>query len=289
MRSVVAFRDLSLSNTDIDSLELIHALRGHSIAAPDSSPSVEPEKSSQVTSSDRYVSYAIHEMGDSSQERLPAAISIAADLPVYQSAEEQVVPKPFFFAHRPSIREEDITELDATDNMTSFTDEILLQRLYNPARQQREQFDASSTDEDVDDEEFEQQNLTNLHDIIDQMQQAPNQFSTKDESYQRYDLATTPSSNDDSSSSSRQQTDDVYLIPGYPGLWRPSTENAPMNYDADDERRTESKTRVSTTSSSRIYLKHCSTLDDYSNHGFRSTAIVLPPSTRTCRNVTLCR
>ena len=238
--------DLSPSNTDIDSFELIHALHGHSIAVSSSS-SNEPEKrststpSSQVTSSDRYVSYAIHEMGDSSQDRLPAA-----DLPVTPSADERVPVKPIFFAHRPSIREEDITEWDATDNLTSFTDDILLPRLDNPTREQGEQFDASSTDEDVDDAEFEQQDPTNLRDLVQQLQEVPS------ESYQRFDLDTTPSSNDGSSSSSRQQTDDIYLIPGYPGLWRPTAESAAMNYDADDERRTESKTRVSDRSSAEI-------------------------------------
>ncbi|CAF4335863.1 unnamed protein product, partial [Adineta steineri] len=109
------FHEPSPANTEDDSLELIHALQGHSIVLPSASPiqlqsaanqssfsnSIAektddqflqaPEKSSssttttssQITSSDRYVSYAIHEMGDSSQERLPQ-FPIAADIPFYE-------------------------------------------------------------------------------------------------------------------------------------------------------------------------------------------------------------
>ena len=233
--------ETSPGNTDADSFELMHVLRGHSIALPNSplmqatdfsvhrierSPS--STMSSQVTSSDRYVSYAIHEMGDSSQDRLPA-LPMASDLPLYVK-DEAICAK-----------EDDLTELDATENLTSYSDEVLMQRLYRSVQHRDEHLDASSTDEDVDDA-FEHN---------DRLTGPSNSADNNDEMYQRFDLATTPSSNDDSSTSSRQQADDIYLIPGYPGLWRPSADNensqSPVNYDADDERRIIAKTKVRTT------------------------------------------
>ena len=230
----------------------MHVLRGHSIALPNSplmqatdysvhrierSPS--STMSSQVTSSDRYVSYAIHEMGDSSQDRLPA-LPMASDLPLYVK-DEAICAK-----------EDDLTELDATENLTSYSDEVLMQRLYRSVQHRDEHLDASSTDDDVDDA-FEH---------TDRLTGQSNSADNNDEMYQRFDLATTPSSNDDSSTSSRQQADDIYLIPGYPGLWRPSADNensqSPVNYDADDERRIITKTKVRTTHAPQLQspLRH---------------------------------
>jgi hypothetical protein len=211
-----------------------------------------PEKStstttsSQITSSDRYVSYAIHQMGESSQERLPS-FPIVADIPIYKTIEEDVLLKPNIIDTQLITKEDDSTEFDATENLTSYSDDILLQRLHTSAINKQKKFDTSSTDDDVDDE-IEQHDLTDLERIIDKLAQ-PSSLSLNEEAYQRYDLATTPSSNDDSSSSSRQQSDDFYFIPGYSGLWRPSAENdntnIPIDYDADDERKTATKTRVS--------------------------------------------
>lgn len=171
----------SSNNTEPDSLELIRTLRGHSINLPQTTST----SSSQVTNSDPYVSYAIHQLGDSSQERLPA-LPIAADLPMYRPP---IAPPPSL------DREGDQTDCDATDNFASLNDDALLQRLYRRTERTMPYHDTSSTDEDVD-----------------------------DEPYQRYDLPRTLSNDESDPSSSQQQTDDVYLIPGYPGLWRPSAD-----------------------------------------------------------------
>jgi hypothetical protein len=245
------FRELSPTNTELDSLELIHVLQHHSIVLPNSSGQLfsPPDKSpstttsSQITSSDRYVSYAIHQMNDSSQERLPS-FPIADDIPIDKNLEKNIFLKPI---HNQSIiKEDDSTEFDATDNLTSYSDDIILQGLQRSTINRKMNFDTSSTDDDVD-EEIEQHDLTDLECIIDKLTQLNNILTINEEAYQRYDLATTPSSND-SSSSSRQQPDDIYFIPGYSGLWRPSTDNENANlsidYDADDERKTTTKTRV---------------------------------------------
>ena len=186
-------------------------------------------------------------MGDSSLERLPA-FPLAADLPVYRSCEENASPKQFASSHQ--TKEEDSTEFDATDNLTSYSDESLIRRFQTSAANRPNNFDPSSTEDDVD-EEIEQHDLTDLGHIIDKLAE-PNSssISRHDESYQRYDQAVTLSSNDDSSiSSARQRPDDFYYIPGYSGLWRPfgnnENANASVDYDADDERRSVSKTRVS--------------------------------------------
>jgi hypothetical protein len=183
-------------------------------------------------------------MGDSSLERLPA-FPLAADLPIYRSCEENASPKPFASSYQ--TKEEDSTEFDATDNLTSYSDESLMRRLETSAANQQKDFDPSSTEDDVD-EEIEQHDLTDLDHIIDKLAQpSSTSISRHDESYQRYDQAVTLSSNDSSTSSPRQRLDDIYYIPGYSGLWRPfgSNENASVDYDADDERRSVSKTRVS--------------------------------------------
>jgi hypothetical protein len=205
--------------------------------APEKSSSSTATTSSQVTSSDRYVSYAIHEMGDSSQDRLPA-LPIAADIPVYESIktnsdgnkEREILSEPIVNVNQMLTKDDDLTELDATENLTASA----------PYRQ--EHLDASSTDEDVDDEnfsEFEPHDTSNLHRIVDDIIHKKSSRNTEyGQAYQRYDVTATSSSNN-SSSSTKPQTDDVYMIPGYPGLWRPSadddsTYSASAN-DADDE------------------------------------------------------
>ena len=221
---------------------------GKLLQAPEKSSSSSPA-SSQVTSSDRYVSYAIHEMGDSSQERLPA-LPLVADMPVYEATKgstneeqraEPVRADSIVNINQAATKDDDLTELDATENLTSFSDDVLLQRLNASAPNREEHLDASSTDEDVDEEnfnEFEPQDLTNLHRIIDQITQPSSSLSgADDQAYHRYDVTTASSSNN--SSASKPPTDDLYMIPGYPGLWRasgdaPSTPS-PLANDADDE------------------------------------------------------
>jgi hypothetical protein len=261
-------RELSPLNTDDDSLELINALQGHSIVLPSSplaqssttttQPSQIDEQnlqareksssstttSSQVTSSDRYVSFAIHEMGDSSQERLPS-FPLAADIPIYQlvqttpddnQEQQQLHSEPIVNVNQNQTKDDDLTELDATENLTSYSDDILIQKLQASAPHRQENLDASSTDEDVDDE-FEQSDVSNLHRIIEEASQhSPNLSGEGGETYQRYDLSST------SSTSAKPHTDDIYIIPGYPGLWRPSADDFDDDHtrssfanDADDE------------------------------------------------------
>ncbi|CAF2940207.1 unnamed protein product [Rotaria sp. Silwood2] len=234
----------SATNTEPDSLELVHTLQGHSIVLPNEPQPLfrPPEKSSssttssQVTSSDHYISYAIHQMRDSSQERLPT-IPLAADIPIYKNTDENIFYEPIDNVNQRIIKEDDSTEFDATENLTSFPDDIGAQKFYTLHENKQQHLETSSTDDDVD-EEFEQNDLTNIHHIIDQLAQPNSSLNENDEAYQCYDLATSPSSNN-SSSSLRQQSDDVYLIPGYPGLWRPSASNyspsLPKEDDADDE------------------------------------------------------
>ncbi|CAF1210465.1 unnamed protein product [Adineta steineri] len=280
------FHEPSPANTEDDSLELIHALQGHSIVLPSASPiqlqsaanqssfsnSIAektddqllqaPEKSSssttttssQITSSDRYVSYAIHEMGDSSQERLPQ-FPIAADIPFYElnkitteenkeQQQQQVLPEPFIANNQVVIKDDDLTELDATENLTSFSDDIHLQKNNHEGRKNE---DAISTDEDVDDEnfnEFEPSDISNLYRIMDEITQQNNDLSDKyDQTYQRYDISNS------SSFSTKPQSDDVYIIPGYPGLWKPSADDDDSNHSgfADDEdEKNQSATTVKT-------------------------------------------
>jgi len=185
-------------------------------------------------------------MGDSSQERLPS-FPIVADIPIYKTIEEDVLLKPIIIDNQSILKEDDSTEFDATENLTSYSDDLLLQRLHTSAMNRQKNFDTSSTDDDVD-EEIEQHDLTDLERLLDKLTVQNTSSNVNEEAYQRYDLATTSSSND-SSSSPRQQPDDIYFIPGYSGLWRPSSnndnKNLPIDYDADDERKTATKTRVS--------------------------------------------
>jgi len=294
------FRESSPTNTEDDSLELIHALHGHSIILP-SSPNIQiqtttnqpsgststiektdehilqvPEKSSssttssQITSSDRYVSYAIHELGDSSQERLPA-FPLAADIPIYElvkttsdeNKEQQILSEPIVNVNQNLTKDDDLTELDATENLTSYSDDNLLQKLHASAPNRQDNLDASSTDEDVDDEnfnEFDQHDTSNLHRIVEEITQQNNSLSGEDEqTYQRYDISS------NSSISTKQQTDDIYIIPGYPGLWRPSADDldddrtqSSFANDADDEdEKKQSNTKVKTRVSLQrfIYLR----------------------------------
>lgn len=194
-------------------------------------------------------------MGDSSQERLPS-FPIAADIPIYKYIDEEPPPKPPVSSAR--LKEDDSTEFDATDNYNSHSDEILLQKLQMAAMKRQRKFNASSTDEDVD-EELEQHDLTNLEEIIDKLAQPASTFSINEEPYQHYELATTPSSNE-SSASLKQPPDDVYYIPGYSGLWRPSEdddhEDMTVDYDADDERKVTPKLRVSSDRNKKNAQSH---------------------------------
>jgi hypothetical protein len=248
-KTSIDLSESSPTNTEPNSLELMHALRGHSIALPNSSEQIfhpsdkssSSTASSQITNSDRYVSYAIHTMHESSQDLLPA-IPIAADMPIYKNMEEKTLLEPMVILNQSTIKEDDSTECDASDELTSYSDDILLRKL----RKQND-LDSSSTDDDVD-EEFEEHDLIDLHRMINKLTQPSDDLSTNEDAYQVYDLATTPSSNNSSTSSSKQQPDDVYIIPGYPGLWRPpadnGTANLPKDYNADDQRQTVTKTRV---------------------------------------------
>lgn len=287
------YRETSPLYNEDDSMELINALQGHSIIhlPPASSSSSlvqtptttnpptafekvdEPipqtrEKSSsstttssQVTSSDRYVSYAIHELGDSSQERLPA-FPLAADLPVYQTVQtrseedkiHQNLTEPAIQPNQNLAKDDDLTELDATENLTSYSDDQHVEKQRTSANNQQEIADASSTDDDVDDEnfnEFEQPDVTNLYRIVGEItRQHPTLSGDDSQTYQRYDGSST------SSLSTRAHTDDVYIIPGYPGLWRPSADDLDDEHthssfanDADDE---DEKKQSNTTVKTRV-------------------------------------
>ena len=208
-------------------------------------------------------------MGDSSQERLPA-LPLAADMPVYESAQsisnenkgEKVLSEPLANVNQGAGKDDDLTELDATENLTSYSDDILIQRLNASAPYGPQNFDAaSSTDEDVDEENFnafDEHDVSHLHRIIDEVNQQSSSLSGADgQAYQRYDLITTSSHSNDSAS--RPTTDDLYVIPGYPGLWRPSTEekssHSPLANDADDESQgNEPKQSSSTRTKTRVSL-----------------------------------
>ncbi|CAM4794991.1 unnamed protein product [Rotaria magnacalcarata] len=241
------FCESSATNTEPNSFELIHALRNHSIALSNVTSQIlhPPERSStspassHVTSSDRYVSYAIHQMGDSSEERLPA-IPIAAGIPIYKNLNEYVVYEPIVVTNRSMTKEDDSTEFDATENLTLYTDDLFTQKLCElDASRDDIDLNVSSTDDDVD-EEFDRNDLTNIDHMNDKLTEQNTDLNVDEDVYPSYDRATTPSSNN-SSSSSRQQLDYIYIIPGYPGLWRPSantcSSTSPKAYDADDESR----------------------------------------------------
>ncbi|CAF3670994.1 unnamed protein product [Rotaria socialis] len=252
------FCESSSTNTEPNSFELIHALRNHSIALSGvASPILHPSErssssaaSSHVTSSDRYVSYVIHQMGDSSAERLPA-IPIADDIPIYKNLNEYVVYEPIVVTNLSMTKEDDSTEFDATENLTLYTDDLFTQKLHELDASKDIDLDLSSTDDDVD-EEFDRNDLTNIDHMNDKLTEQNTDSNVDEDAYPSYDRATTPSSNN-SSSSSRRQLDDVYIIPGYPGLWRPSantcSSTSPKEYDADDECR-ESGNRNALRSSS---------------------------------------
>jgi hypothetical protein len=186
-------------------------------------------------------------MGDSSQERLPS-FPLAADIPIYKLVEttssnenkdQQILSEPIVNVNQNITKDDDLTELDATENLTSYSDDIHIQKLNTSAPKREENLDASSTDEDVDDEnfnEFDQHDTLNLHRIIEDITQSHSISGDDGQTYQRYDLSNT------SSTSTKAQTDDIYMIPGYPGLWRPSADDADDDTtrssfanDADDE------------------------------------------------------
>jgi hypothetical protein len=199
-------------------------------------------------------------MGDSSQERLPA-FPLAADIPIYEfvkttsdeNKEQQILSEPIVNINQNLLtKDDDLTELDATENLTSYSDDILLQKLQTSIPHRKENLDASSTDEDVDDEnfnEFDQHDTSNLQHIIEEITQQNNSLSGEDEqTYQRYDISS------NSSISTKQQTDDIYIIPGYPGLWRPSADDdthSSLANDADDE---DEKNPSATTVKTRVSL-----------------------------------
>lgn len=225
--------------------------------------------SSPVTSSDCYVSYAIHEMGDSSQDRLPA-LPLAADLPIYQvvlattepsvgeKKQDLAVPEQKPDDHQISTllqtKDDDLTELDATENLTSYSDDILIHRLKMSVPDYDGNLDsASSTDEDVDNDnlnDLEEVDITNLHRIIEQMNNRENSSGTMNtQGYQRYDLVTTSSNSNESGS--KAQAEDFYVIPGLPGLWRPSVDDQAVEItfdrtaDADEsQERSEQRTKL---------------------------------------------
>ncbi|CAF0819623.1 unnamed protein product [Rotaria sordida] len=264
------FRESSPTNIEDDSLELIHALQGHKKV--DTQTSQGPEKSSssttssQVTSSDRYVSYAIHEMGDSSQERLPA-FPVAADIPIYElvktppdeNKEQQKLSEPIVNINQNITKDDDLTELDATENL-NYSDDVLLQKLYTSAPNRQENLDASSTDEDVDDEnfsEFEQHDISNLHRIVNEVIQHNDNLSQEyGPTFQRYDVSS------NSSTSTKLQSDDVYIIPGYAGLWKPSPDvndsrHSRLTHDEDDKQQSaittvKTRTIVRTTDPTKL-------------------------------------
>ncbi|CAF1588275.1 unnamed protein product, partial [Adineta ricciae] len=250
-------RETSPANTEDDPADLIDALQGHSIIIPSTTSMNEQHEeqlrtvqekssssgttSSQITSSDRYVSYAIHEMGDSSQERLPS-FPVAADIPVYQadkkisdeSKDQHVLSEQIVNNNQGPAKDDDLTELDATENLTSYSEDVHKHKHHTRhSSNQQQKSDASSTDEDVDDENFselEQSDISNLYRIIDEITGHGKHEST----YRRYDLSNS------SSVSTKPQTDDIYIIPGYPGLWKPSADDdesihSGFTNDADDE------------------------------------------------------
>ncbi|CAF1588435.1 unnamed protein product, partial [Adineta ricciae] len=250
-------RETSPANTEDDPADLISALQGHSIIIPSTTSMNEQHEeqlptaqekssssgttSSQITSSDRYVSYAIHEMGDSSQERLPS-FPVAADIPVYQadkkildeSKDQHILSEQIGNNNQGLAKDDDLTELDATENLTSYSDDVHKHKHHTRhSSNQQQKSDASSTDEDVDDENFselEQSDISNLYRIIDEITRPGKHEST----YRRYDLSNS------SSVSTKPQTDDIYIIPGYPGLWKPSADDdesihSGFTNDADDE------------------------------------------------------
>lgn len=282
-KQLTDIRDSSPGNTEDDSFELMRTLQGHSIVHTTSMLSqpqtnltdqssltaVTPEKadkqfspglersssstttSSQITNSDRYVSYAIHEMGDSSQERLPS-FPIAADMPVYESVKttsdenkgEQILSVPNANVNQNISKDDDLTELDATENLT-YSDEILIQKLNASMPSKEKTLDASSTDEDVDDENFnemETNDVSNLYRIMDEItQKNENEAQKFEQTYRRYDVSNS------SSTSTKPTTDDVYIIPGYSGLWKPSAdddESRQSAHDADDEDENKNLTRT---------------------------------------------
>jgi hypothetical protein len=202
-------------------------------------------------------------MGDSSQERLPA-FPLAADIPIYESVkttsdenkEQEILSKAIVNTNQNLIKDDDLTELDATENLTSYSDDILLQKLQASALNREENLDASSTDEDVDEQnfnEFEPHDVSNLHRIVGEITRQNNNVSGDyGHTYQRYDLSS------NSSTSTKPQTDDVYMIPGYPGLWRPSADDddddtrSSLANDADDE---DEKQQSNSTVKTRVSLQ----------------------------------
>jgi hypothetical protein len=248
----------SSNNTDVDSIELIDVLRGHSIVqrAPISPLSTATSSCVHPIHSYRCQSHVT----DDINETMSTASSIDEWTDEPKSSALILVPQVLL------KRDDDLTEFDATENLASISDSFLFQPSNDVIQEQQNELDASTTDIDADDDDdddnddddnlFERHDLINRRRPIDELTQTCNAYDMDNEPYQRYDLAMATSSHDDSFetsltsslSSCRQRTDDIYLIPGYSGLWRPSTDNecndTSMNYDADDEQKLDKTTRV---------------------------------------------
>ncbi|CAF1072145.1 unnamed protein product, partial [Didymodactylos carnosus] len=248
---------------------------------------------SQITSSDRYLSYAIHELDNSSVERLDVAISVNADLPVFKSTNSDTSAQADLQVNEqnmsdvvqlPEIKQqqqqllfknnhhqqhqqhdvEDATEFDATENITyslNLDDENLASdRIKKLSKKQH----GSSTDEDADEDimenvDIDEQSLEQQqeHQNIYRIVQEVTNYSPND-AYRRYDT----SSRD--SSSAPVPTEDVFLIPGFPGLWRGpddddsmQREQSSFGNDADDERYSleESSIRKKTTIKTKTIVR----------------------------------
>ncbi|CAF4336530.1 unnamed protein product, partial [Rotaria magnacalcarata] len=95
-----------------------------------------------------------------SQERLPS-FPLVADMPVYEpgkttsdgNKDEQIQSELNANINKIITKDDDLTELDATENLT-YSDDVLLQKLHASAPNREKNLDASSTDEDVDDANF---------------------------------------------------------------------------------------------------------------------------------------
>ena len=112
---------------------MIQTFQGHIIVLLNSSDqlSYQSENSSDFTSSshmkssDRYISYTIHEMDDLSQECL-RVISLMNDISRYNHNECVLLESSVI--DNESITKDGATEFDAIDNLTSYPDDIHCRR-----------------------------------------------------------------------------------------------------------------------------------------------------------------
>lgn len=180
----------------------MRALRGHSIRLP------MPRSSSSSSISDHYVTYAIHRFDETSDD-----ISLCKNF-------QRIIMK----------KDEDPTELDATENLTSLSDEVFLQNDSNSEISPRKTnwSSNSSTDDDVDPNDSTDLSMKKLT-----------------SSFQRYRFSQSESTNEGSSSLSKEKPEEFYLIPGFPGLWRTSNEHLNVNFHFDDQETSEQNAQVS--------------------------------------------